>query len=93
MGKVAFKCRRLWWSLLSLRKMRVQQSVCGCVTTGRWRLLCEARPIVDLHAQPHTVHMCLRVDGGIGNRKPIIKQKLTKCVMAGRAYPPPRWIA
>ena len=31
---------------------------------GLWRLLCEGTPILDLHAWPHTVCMCSRVDGG-----------------------------
>ena len=34
------------------------------VLLGRWRLLCEARPILDLHARPHAVHMCSVLDGG-----------------------------
>ena len=50
------------WSLLSLRKTNVQQYV--VVLLGRCRLLCEARPILDLHARPHTVHMCSREDRG-----------------------------
>ena len=36
---------------------RVLNKNCYC-------LLCEAGPILDLHAWPHTVHMCSRVDGG-----------------------------
>ena len=34
------------------------------VLMGRWRLLCEGRPILDLHTRPYTVHMCSRIDGG-----------------------------
>ena len=44
-----------WWSLLSLRKMSVPQSL--VVLLDRWRLLCKARPILDLHSRPQTVNI------------------------------------